>query len=203
MFRRFSTCELTVMAFSFTAGIAQAQPNTTGCSALPNQGTLKAALDKATAEEKSGLNNHMWATVVDKARRRLRGGIFRLRSLCAVGGEPRDFGAEGEHGKLARARFDVELCRVGPGNRPCTVNGESAIPQHQPGGSLFGLQESNPVNTAPAYNVPYSTYGTTKDPLVNHRIGGINVFGGGLALYARKRVVGGVGVSGDTSCADQ
>ena len=29
-------------------------------------GTLKAALDKATAEEKSGLNNHMWATIVDR-----------------------------------------------------------------------------------------------------------------------------------------
>jgi hypothetical protein len=35
------------------------------------------------------------------------------------------------------------------------------------------------------------------------RVGGVNVFGGGLALYdASHLVVGGVGVSGDTSCAD-
>jgi hypothetical protein len=39
--------------------------------------------------------------------------------------------------------------------------------------------------------------------MANHRIGGINVFGGGLGLYsAGKRAVGGIGVSGDTSCAD-
>jgi hypothetical protein len=31
----------------------------------------------------------------------------------------------------------------------------------------------------------------------------VNVFGGGLALYnSQRKIVGGVGVSGDTSCAD-
>jgi hypothetical protein len=35
------------------------------------------------------------------------------------------------------------------------------------------------------------------------RIGGVNVFGGGLALYGPNKVLlGGLGVSGDTSCAD-
>ena len=35
------------------------------------------------------------------------------------------------------------------------------------------------------------------------RIGGVNVFGGGLALYnANGKIVGAVGVSGDSSCAD-
>jgi Haem-degrading len=34
------------------------------------------------------------------------------------------------------------------------------------------------------------------------RIGGIVVFGGGLALYRDGNVVGGLGVSGDSSCAD-
>ena len=39
--------------------------------------------------------------------------------------------------------------------------------------------------------------------LARLRLGGINVFRGGLALYgAGKKIVGGVGVSGDTSCAD-
>jgi Haem-degrading len=39
--------------------------------------------------------------------------------------------------------------------------------------------------------------------MVGHRIGGVNVFGGGLALYNAAHVlIGAVGVSGDSSCAD-
>jgi hypothetical protein len=73
----------------------------------------------------------------------------------------------------------------------------------QPGASLFGLQESNPVDTSVAYKGPFSDYGTANDPMVGSKIGGVNVFGGGLALYATNKViVGGVGVSGDTSCTD-
>ena len=71
------------------------------------------------------------------------------------------------------------------------------------GGSLFGLQESNPVATDAAYQGPSSKFGTAGDPLVGQKVGGINVFGGGLALYnATGLLVGGIGVSGDTSCAD-
>ena len=39
--------------------------------------------------------------------------------------------------------------------------------------------------------------------MTGNKIGGVNVFGGGLALYAAgNKLVGGLGVSGDTSCAD-
>jgi hypothetical protein len=39
--------------------------------------------------------------------------------------------------------------------------------------------------------------------MVGGRIGGVNVFGGGLALYnSSGKLVGGLGVSGDSSCAD-
>jgi uncharacterized protein GlcG (DUF336 family) len=73
----------------------------------------------------------------------------------------------------------------------------------QPGGSLFGLQESNPVDTDAAYSGSPNQYGSPNDPMVGKRIGGVNVFGGGLALYnAAHQIVGGLGVSGDTSCAD-
>ena len=73
----------------------------------------------------------------------------------------------------------------------------------QPGGSLFGLQHSNPVDTKNAYRGPFKRYGTANDPLVNKKIGGVNVFGGGLALYdAGGTLLGAVGVSGDSSCAD-
>jgi uncharacterized protein GlcG (DUF336 family) len=73
----------------------------------------------------------------------------------------------------------------------------------QPGGTLFGLQTSNPVNTLVSYEGDPATFGQTDDPLVGERIGGINVFGGGLALYTvGRRLVGAIGVSGDSSCAD-
>jgi hypothetical protein len=73
----------------------------------------------------------------------------------------------------------------------------------QPGGSLFGLQASNPVDTNVAYGGNAAHFGQPNDPMVGRRIGGINVFGGGLGLYNSDGVlVGGLGVSGDTSCAD-
>lgn len=87
----------------------------------------------------------------------------------------------------------------------------------QPGGSLYGLQFSNPVDTQAAYGdnsdcpqvgcdssmVAPPPYGQQNDPLVGHYIGGVNVFGGGLALYdASGMLIGGLGTSGNTSCAD-
>ena len=74
----------------------------------------------------------------------------------------------------------------------------------QPGGSLFGLQHSNPVDTDAAYEAAAPrSFGRANDPMVGARVGGVNVFGGGLGLYASGgALVGGVGVSGDTSCAD-
>lgn len=80
-----------------------------------------------------------------------------------------------------------------------TANLYSAV---QPGGSLYGLQASNPVNAGSAYNGSANNYGKTNDPLKGKRIGGVNVFGGGLALYKGGKKVGAIGVSGDTSCRD-
>ena len=68
---------------------------------------------------------------------------------------------------------------------------------------MFGLQFSNPVDPEVAYGGNAADAGTRNDGMVGKRVGGVNVFGGGLALYnSNERVVGGVGVSGDTSCAD-
>lgn len=73
----------------------------------------------------------------------------------------------------------------------------------QPGGSLYGLQHSNPVDASLAYQGSAATFGSGNDPLVGQRVGGVNVFGGGLALYNKAgKKVGAVGVSGDTSCTD-
>jgi uncharacterized protein GlcG (DUF336 family) len=87
-----------------------------------------------------------------------------------------------------------------PGLALSTANLFSAV---SPGGSLYGLQHSNPVDTLVAYAGPASNFGQRVDPMVGERIGGVNVFGGGLGLYdAAGVLVGGIGVSGDSSCAD-
>ena len=74
------------------------------------------------------------------------------------------------------------------------------LPQSDPYQAIGGL---NPVDTAVAYKGPASNYGTANDPMIGEKIGGVNVFGGGLGLYASgDKLIGAVGVSGDTSCAD-
>ncbi len=173
-----------------------------GCDNLPNFSALKAALAAATSTETSGLNNHMWATIVD------RDGV-----VCAVAFSGLDRGAQWPGSRVISAQkantanaFSLDSTSSSGGSGEAnglalsTANLYSAV---QPGGSLFGLQESNPVESTVAYGGSPSDYGTAKDPMAGHRNGGINVFGGGLALYGQgKRIVGGVGVSGDTSCAD-
>jgi len=68
---------------------------------------------------------------------------------------------------------------------------------------LFGLQHSNPVNTDAAYRGKPDDFGTKDDPMKGELIGGVNVFGGGLCLYnSRHQFIGGLGISGDTSCGD-
>jgi uncharacterized protein GlcG (DUF336 family) len=74
--------------------------------------------------------------------------------------------------------------------------------QSQPGGSLYGANTSNPVVAQEIYAGNPSQYGTTNDPLVGKHPGGVIAFGGGLALYKDKKLVGGLGASGNTSCAD-
>lgn len=62
----------------------------------------------------------------------------------------------------------------------------------QPGGPLYGLNNSNPFN--PDF--------LPQDSGIGRVPGGIITFGGGVALYENGRVIGGLGLSGDTSCAD-
>jgi len=172
------------------------------CKNLPDYNALKSALVAATSSETSGLNNQMWGTIVD------RDGV-----VCAVAFTGTNRGAQWPGSRVISAQkastanaFSLDAAsNSGGSGQPTglalsTANLYSAV---QPGGSLFGLQESNPVDTGAAYKGPSSEYGTAQDPMVGSKIGGVNVFGGGLALYrANKQIVGGVGVSGDTSCAD-
>ena len=169
-------------------GIAAAELAT--CRSLPDFDTLKSALVAAVATETSGLDFDMWATIVD------RDGI-----VCAVAFSGADRGSQWPGSRVISAqKANTANSFSLNGLALSTANLYTAV---QPGGSLYGLQHSNPVDTAAAYKGPSSKFGTASDPLVGEKIGGVNVFGGGLALYdGFGRVVGAVGVSGDTSCAD-
>jgi uncharacterized protein GlcG (DUF336 family) len=66
----------------------------------------------------------------------------------------------------------------------------------QPGHSLYGLNQSNPFN-ANMLATP-----SDQNPATSQVAGGLITFGGGVPLYRDGRIVGGLGVSGDTACAD-
>ena len=68
----------------------------------------------------------------------------------------------------------------------------AALPSGFPAGSLYGLNNSNPFNPV------FQQQGTA----IGYVPGGIITFGGGVPLYSNGQVIGGLGVSGDTACAD-
>lgn len=160
------------------------------CSPLLSHAALKSALDTSQASANGGFNLNMWGTIVD------RDGV-----VCAVAMTGTDRGDQWPGSRVISAqKANTANAFSLPGLALSTANLYSAV---QPGGSLFGLQESNPVNIAAAYAGPSENYGTETDPLVNQKIGGVNVFGGGLALYDENgALLGAIGVSGDSSCAD-
>jgi uncharacterized protein GlcG (DUF336 family) len=174
------------------AGMARADDVANGCKGLPSQAELASKLQAAQAATggNGGFGLQMWGTVVN------RDGV-----VCAVAFTGSDRGSEWPGSRVISAqKANTANSFSLPGLALSTANLWAAV---QPGGSLFGLQESNPVDTGVAYKGPSSNFGLPSDPMVGSKIGGVNVFGGGLALYdGTGTLVGAIGVSGDTSCAD-
>ena len=198
-------CKLSTAAFAVAAGFVVPEAFA-ACDDLPNYAVLQSDLQKAVSDERTlspgvnGLGFNMWATIVDTS------GV-----VCAVAySGPKEgdqwLGSRVISAQKANTAHAFSLSNPLTGtNFPTglslsTANLYSAV---QPGGSLYGLQHSNPVDPKVAYAGEAEDFGTVNDPMVGNRIGGVNVFGGGLALYETGgKVVGGVGVSGDTSCED-
>lgn len=164
--------------------------NGSSCAGLPSQSQLRTALVTARGASNGGFNLDMWGTIVN------RDGV-----VCAVAFTGSDRGDQWPGSRVISAqKANTANAFSLPGLSLSTANLWAAV---QPGGSLFGLQESNPVDTSAAYGGNSANLGQHNDPLVGEKIGGVNVFGGGLALYDKNHnIVGGIGVSGDTSCAD-
>ena len=172
----------------------------TDCNELPDHTTLQQALRDSIAPtggpRNGGFDLNMWATLVN-----------RDGQVCAVAFSGNNRGDQWPGSRVISAqKANTANSFSLPGLALSTANLWAAT---QPGGSLFGLQFSNPVNPAVAYGTAgnaggtATNYGRRNDPLVGDQVGGVNVFGGGLALYdSAGTLLGAVGVSGDSSCAD-
>lgn len=173
---------------------AKPPPPTTGCGdGLPDYAKLKSALQAVIKEGKqanTGLGNHEWATVVN------RDGI-----VCAVVFSGPDRGAQWPGSRvIAAEKASTANALSSPDFALSTANLYFAS---QPGQSLFSLVGSAPPNAQAVYGGSPVDFGQPNDPMVGKPVGGIIVFGGGLPLYdGQGKIVGGLGLSGDTSCAD-
>jgi uncharacterized protein GlcG (DUF336 family) len=163
-----------------------------GCNSLPDHNKLRAALQsvvKEGAQGNGGMGNPRWAVIVD------RDGIgctvvFSTDNRSQVWPGSRMIAAE---------KANTANALSGPDYALSTANVFFAS---QPGQSLYGLITTAPPNPQAAFGDPTS-FGQENDPIVGKAVGGIVVFGGGLALYSEKgEIVGGLGVSGGTSCSD-
>jgi uncharacterized protein GlcG (DUF336 family) len=159
-------------------------------NSLPTYTDLKAAVTAVQQQQNGGLGFNMWATIVD------REGVVRNVVFTGERFDDQWEASRAISAQKANTANSLSLANFALS----TANLYAAV---QPGGSLFGLQESNPVDVSVAYKGDASAYGTAHDPMIGGKIGGVNVFGGGLALYAPDgSIIGALGLSGDTSCTD-
>lgn len=120
--------------------------------------------------------NRMWSAVVD-----------RQGKLCSVINSGNDPWPGSRAIAIAKASTANDFSNSG-----LALSTANLYAAAQPGGSLYGLNNSNPFN--PAFEQQNLGVGFVP--------GGIITFGGGVALYEGGQVIGGLGVSGDSSCAD-
>jgi uncharacterized protein GlcG (DUF336 family) len=193
-----SMAVLVATAFSFgcevseaRAGDAPAEDTARACGALPSFAALTEVLqDVVHGDTNGGAGNEMWGAIVN------RDGI-----VCSVAFSGANRGDQFPGSRvIAAAKANTSNEFSLPGGPLASGN---LFVNTQPGGPIFGLETGNPVDTAVAYRGDSATYGTADDPLVGAKVGGTIVFGGGLPLYDTNGVLlGGIGVSGDSSCAD-
>ncbi len=168
---------------------AQMKPN---CEGLPDAGKFRAVVQsvvKEGASKNSGMGNQEWAAIVN------RDGV-----VCAIvfSGNTRSDQWPGSR-VIAAEKANTANALSGRDYALSTANVYAAS---QPGQSLYSLATSAPPNPEAVFGNPV-TFGTSTDPMLGKAIGGVIVFAGGLPLYSNDgNIVGGLGLSGDTSCAD-
>ena len=183
------TLGITAAWVSGLACRAQTKPD---CSGLPDADTLKSAVQSVVKEGSSkngGMGNQEWAVIVN------RDGIG-----CDVVFSGTNRGEEWPGSRVIAA--SKANTANGLSNSDYALSTANVFAASQPGQSLYSLATSDPPNPQAVVGNPAS-FGTPNDPMVGKAVGGVIVFGGGLALYnSSGKIVGGLGLSGDTSCTD-
>jgi uncharacterized protein GlcG (DUF336 family) len=152
-------------------------------------GALKASVKASGGPGNGGFDTHEWAAIV-----------ARNGTVCAIAYSGPTVDAQWPGSRLIAA--EKANTANGLSLKQMAISTANLYAAVQPGGPLFGLELTNPVNIPNAYQGDPASFGSEHDPLVGKPVGGIVVFGGGLALYDANGIVGALGVSGDSSCAD-
>lgn len=151
---------------------------------------LSRTLKSVQQEDNGGFGFNMWASVVS-----------RTGVVCAVA---RSGETSGDQWPGSRAISAEKANSANAFSLPdFAISTGNFYQPSQSGGFVYGIQTSNPVDPTKAYAGAFEQYGTARDALVGKKMGGLSVIAGGLALYGEGGdLLGGLGVSGDSSCAD-
>jgi uncharacterized protein GlcG (DUF336 family) len=185
------SCALGFIFAVFALFLSRSALADTVCPITHNQlvAALKASVKPSGGPSNGGLDNNEWAAVVN-----------RDGAVCAIAfsGTKADDQWPGSRAIAAEKANTAN----GLSLKTFALSTANLYAGVQPGGPLYGLALSNPPNPAVLYAGPSGSFGTDHDPMLGNVAGGVIVFGGGLALYTGDGIVGGLGASGDTSCAD-
>lgn len=160
-------------------------------SELPNHAELKAALREVVgASINGGAGLDFWGVIVD------RDGIVRT---VAFSGEQRD-----SQLPIGRVVTTLKASTVNnlSLNNFVVSNPQLTMPM-QANGVFQDLQDAYPINNV-VFEGPARWFGTVRDPMIGHAVGGATALGGGLALYNEDReIIGALGIGGEVHpCAD-
>jgi uncharacterized protein GlcG (DUF336 family) len=145
----------------------------------------------AAGAENGGLEVPMWATLVDN-----------FGHVCVVTYSGSNNRAQWPASRIISMQKAYTANSLTIADVPGIWSTAKLFYPTQPGQFLWGLEQSNPVNPAVVYQGPTARWGAANDPAIGGIPGGNNRFGGGVAIWKNGKIVGAIGVSGDTSCAD-
>src|SRR5687768_9193771 len=182
-----SALTLGVALISVSSALALAQPSKGKCQDVPSESELKAHLIAAPAAggDAGGLfhGTRMWAAVVNRD-----GEVCAYTTSTA---DPTQVWPGSQAIAKAKAytanAFSLDTLALSTA-RLYTFT--------QPGHSLWSLGQSNLFDSR--FLAPPAGNDGGKQQIA----GGLIFFGGGVPLYRAGKVIGGLGISGDTSCAD-
>jgi uncharacterized protein GlcG (DUF336 family) len=170
------------------AGVPAARAMAATAAGLPNTGQLKTALVAAPAHggEAGGLfhGTRMWAAVVNREG--------ELITITPSTNDPTQVWPGSQAIAKAKANtanaFSLDSL---------ALSTAMLYTFTQPGHSLNSLGQSNPFDPQGLAS-PFDVLHGDNSKLQ----GGMIFFGGGVPLYKNGKIIGGLGVSGDTSCCD-